>query len=200
VRQRSGVDHCGGRRASRWRRPRRVIEHQHIDGSADNRGREQYFVGRGDGPRRRAALLPRGRQNDLRECDRRPPRRALLPTRLGARCTGIYNYNTTGSTSSLLGTKSFPPVTTLTIDAPTGTRQHSVRQLESSNGDGFVIDQILDYQPDGVAVVQQRLAMTQSGNKTVRTLNAAAAPVAIRLGPDRQPPRVRPHGQQDRRS
>jgi hypothetical protein len=95
---------------------------------------------------------------------------------------GVYRYDTTGSTSSLLGTKSFPRVTTLTIDAPTGARQHSVRQLEASDGDGFVIEQILDYQPGGVAVVQQRLAMTQSGNKTVRTLNAAAAPVAIPVG------------------
>jgi hypothetical protein len=95
---------------------------------------------------------------------------------------GVYSYNTTGSTSSLAGKQTFPSVTTLTVDAPVGTRQHSVRQLIAGNGDGFMIDQTLDYQPTGVAVLQQRVTMIQKGNKTVRTLTAAPATVVIPLG------------------
>jgi hypothetical protein len=95
---------------------------------------------------------------------------------------GVYRFDTSGSTSSLLGTKSFPAVTTLTVDPPSGTRQHSKRELVASNGDGFVIEQTLDYQPGGIAVVQQRLALTQSGNRTVRTLTAAPATIVLPAG------------------
>lgn len=95
---------------------------------------------------------------------------------------GVYSYDTSGSTSSLLGNKSFPAVTTLTVDAPSGTKQHSLRELVAANGDGFVIDQTLDYQHGGIAVVQQRLSMTQGGNKTVRTLTATPTTVVIPIG------------------
>ena len=95
---------------------------------------------------------------------------------------GVYRYTTSGSTSSLLGNKAFPSITTLTVDAPSGIRQRSVRALESSNGDGFVIEQKLDFRPQGVAVAMQRLSLTQSGKKTVRTLNAAPATVVIPYG------------------
>ena len=95
---------------------------------------------------------------------------------------GVYRYDTSGSTSSILGKKTFPSVTTLTVDAPSGARQHSVRELLSPSGEGFVIEQTLDYRPDGVAVVIQRLALTQSGDKTVRTLNARPPTVVIPTG------------------
>ena len=95
---------------------------------------------------------------------------------------GVYRYDTSGSTSSILGKKNFPSVTTLTVDAASGARQHSVRQLLSPNGEGFVIEHTLDYRPDGVAVVIQRLALMQSGDKTVRTLNARPPTVVIPTG------------------
>jgi len=107
---------------------------------------------------------------------------ASAPAGFAPATPGTYRYNTSGSTSSLLGKQSAPSVSTLVVDAPQGTKQHSVRQILSANGDGFVIDQILDYQPQGVAVVRQRLAMTQKGSTTVRTLNAAPTTVVIPMG------------------
>ena len=95
---------------------------------------------------------------------------------------GVYRYATSGSTSSLLGKQTAPSVTTLTVDPASGTQQHSLRQLLSANGDGFVIDQVLDYQPQGVAVVRQRLSLTQKGKSSVKTLNAAPPTVIIPLG------------------
>jgi hypothetical protein len=95
---------------------------------------------------------------------------------------GSYRYATSGSTSSLLGKQAAPSTTYLVVDSPSGTKQHSLRQLIAANGDGFVIDQILDYQAAGVAVVRQRLSMTQRGDKTVRTLNAAPPTVVIPFG------------------
>ena len=95
---------------------------------------------------------------------------------------GVYRYDTSGSTSSLLGNKAFPSVSTFTVDPATGTRQHSVRTLLAANGDGFIIDQVHDYQPTGVALVQQRLTMIQAGKKSVKTLNAAPTTLVIPLG------------------
>ena len=94
----------------------------------------------------------------------------------------MYRYTTSGSTSSLLGKNTFPALSTLTVDAPAGTKQHSIRKLLASNGDGFIIEQILDYQPKGVAIVQQQLTMIQGGKSSAKTLNATVASVVIPLG------------------
>lgn len=107
---------------------------------------------------------------------------AAVATGVAPAAAGTYHYNTSGSTSSLLGKKTFPSVTTLTVDAAAGNQQHSVRQLMSPNGEGFIIEQTLQYRPDGVAVVQRRLSLTQSGDKTVRTLNARPPTVVIPTG------------------
>jgi hypothetical protein len=99
-----------------------------------------------------------------------------------APAAGFYYYDTSGSTSSLLGKKSFPSVTSLKVDGVSSGQQHSLRQLVSPNGDGFIVDQVLQYQAQGVAIVQQRLTLTQGGKKSVRTLKAAPATLAIPFG------------------
>ncbi len=111
-----------------------------------------------------------------------PNKPAAVATGFAPAVPGVYRYDTSGSTSSLLGKQAFSAVSTLTVDPPSGTKQHSVRELKSSNGDGFTIDQILDYRPEGVTVVRQRLVLTQRGDRTVRTLNAAPPTLVIPLG------------------
>ena len=82
----------------------------------------------------------------------------------------------------MLGKVTFPSTTTLTVDAAQGTRQHSVRRLVNPNGDGLVVEQTLDYQPQGVAVVSQKLTMTQSGNTTTKSLSADPTTVVLPVG------------------
>ena len=69
-------------------------------------------------------------------------------------------YDTTGSASYGFGTVTFPRVTTLTVDAPTGTQQHSTRRLLDGSGNGFVLDETFDYLPDGIHLDKLVLTMT----------------------------------------
>lgn len=82
---------------------------------------------------------------------------------------GSYLYDTTGSLSYLGTTKAYPAVTTLVVDAAAGLVQHAVRNL-TNGGDGFTIEQIYDYRPEGIAVNQQRLSVSLGSLKTVKTL------------------------------
>jgi hypothetical protein len=82
---------------------------------------------------------------------------------------GSYLYDTTGSLSYLGTTKAYPAVTSLVVDAAAGLVQHAVRNL-TNGGDGFTIEQIYDYRPEGIAVDQQRLSVSLGSLKTVKTL------------------------------
>jgi hypothetical protein len=70
-------------------------------------------------------------------------------------------------------------VTTLRVDAAAGVLQHAVRDL-TNGGDGFTIEQIYDYRPEGIAVNQQRLSVSLGALKTVKTLHPTGA--ALWLG------------------
>jgi hypothetical protein len=70
-------------------------------------------------------------------------------------------------------------VTTLVVDAAAGLVQHAVRDL-TNGGDGFTIEQIYDYRPEGIAVNQQRLSVSLGSLKTVKTLRPTA--IALWLG------------------
>jgi hypothetical protein len=104
------------------------------------------------------------------------------PHGLAPATPGVYSYDTAGSASSFLTKATFPAVTTLTVDPAKGTTQHSVRRLTSSNGDGFVIEQTLDYQPQGISVTQQKMTVTLSGKKSVRTLVPSGAALSLPTG------------------
>ena len=60
-------------------------------------------------------------------------------------------------------------MTTLVVDPAVGLVQHAVRNL-TNGGDGFTIEQIYDYRPEGIAVDQQRLSVSLGSLKTVKTL------------------------------
>ena len=92
---------------------------------------------------------------------------------------GSYLYDTTGSLSYLGTTKAYPAVTTLVVDPAAGLVQHAVRNL-TNGGDGFTIEQIYDYRPEGIAVDQQRLSVSLGSLKTVKTLRPTGS--ALWLG------------------
>lgn len=83
---------------------------------------------------------------------------------------GTYRYDTTGMTTVGLGTYPYPAVTTLTVDPPTGTRQHSTRDLRDPAGNGPLLEMVLDYRTEGVFLEQLRLSTTVSGFTNVRDL------------------------------
>jgi hypothetical protein len=51
-----------------------------------------------------------------------------------------------------LTTTAYPAVSTLVVDAPSGTHQHSTRDLRDAAGNGPVLELSLDYRPDGIYV------------------------------------------------
>ena len=73
---------------------------------------------------------------------------------------GTYRYATAGS--SRIGTivTPFPAVTTLVVDPPSGTSQHSTRNLKDTTGNGPVFESTFDYRGDGVYLVSLKLTAT----------------------------------------
>lgn len=65
---------------------------------------------------------------------------------------GTYAYDTTGTSTFALTTMAYPAVSTLVVDAPLGTHQHSTRDLRDAAGNGPVLELSLDYRPDGIYV------------------------------------------------
>lgn len=95
---------------------------------------------------------------------------------------GRYSYTTTGS--STLGTTvtPFPGVTTLAVDPPTGTTQHSIRNLKDANGMGSSTDYVLDYRADGVYLVRATVNFTSGALTNDIPLNPAAPVMFIPTG------------------
>lgn len=73
---------------------------------------------------------------------------------------GTYRYATTGVTQFNVSTTAFPPITTLVVDPPTGTRQHAARDLRDAARNGPVFESVLDYRPDGVYLVELKVSTT----------------------------------------
>ncbi|MDQ6724606.1 MAG: hypothetical protein M3066_00270, partial [Actinomycetota bacterium] len=103
--------------------------------------------------------------------------RALTPP--GA---GIYRYDTSGATTVAGTTVVFPAVTTLAVDPPSGTVQHSTRNLRNAAGDGTATEFTLDYRPAGVYLVGLRLTTGFSGMTDVRDLSPASAVLLLPTG------------------
>ena len=70
---------------------------------------------------------------------------------------GTYKYDTSGATSFGAQSSKPPPVTTLRVDPPTGTRQHSTHDMRKADGSGSVSETTLDYQPQGVFLVELKI-------------------------------------------
>ena len=52
---------------------------------------------------------------------------------------GTYRYDTSGSTTFGAQTSSPPPVTPLAVDPPSGTRQHTTRDMRTPDGNGLFL-------------------------------------------------------------
>ena len=76
---------------------------------------------------------------------------------------GTYKYDTSGTTSFGAQTGKPPPVTTLTVDPPAGTRQHSTRDARDASGNGSLTETTLDFQPQGVLLVELKITTKAIG-------------------------------------
>ena len=103
--------------------------------------------------------------------------RALTPA-----APGTYRYDTVGGTTFLATTVPFPAVTTLVVDAPSGTRQRLVRNLRDPAGNGLSTELTLDYRPQGVFLVSLRLTTGFSGVTDVRDLRPASPVLLLATG------------------
>jgi hypothetical protein len=103
--------------------------------------------------------------------------RALTPA-----APGTYRYDTAGATTALGSTVPFPAVTTLVVDAPSGTRQRSTRNLRDAAGNGVQSEFNLDYRPEGVFLVSLRLTVGFSGVVDSRELRPASPVLLLATG------------------
>ncbi|HET7721113.1 MAG TPA: hypothetical protein VFK43_14190 [Acidimicrobiales bacterium] len=103
--------------------------------------------------------------------------RALAPA-----TPGTYRYDTAGATTFAGTTVPFPAVTTLVVDAPSGTRQRSTRNLRDASGNGLQTEFTLDYRPEGVFLVSLRVTTGFSGFTDVRDLRPASPVLLLATG------------------
>jgi len=103
--------------------------------------------------------------------------RALTPA-----TPGTYRYDTAGATTVLGTTMAFPAVTTLVVDAPSGTRQRLTRNLRDPAGNGVQTEFTLDYQPEGVFLVALKVTTGFSGFTDVRDLRPASPVLLLATG------------------
>jgi hypothetical protein len=103
--------------------------------------------------------------------------RALTPA-----SPGTYRYDTAGATTFAGNNVPFPAVTTLVVDAPSGTRQRATRNLRDPAGNGLSTEFSLDYRPDGVFLVGLRLTVGFSGVTDVRELRPATPVLLLATG------------------
>jgi hypothetical protein len=90
---------------------------------------------------------------------------------------GTYKYDTSGTASFGTTSSSPPPVTSLVVDAPAGTRQHSMRDSRTPDGNGSMAETTLDYQPQGVFLVE--LKTTTKAFGITDTTDLVANPPAL---------------------
>ena len=95
---------------------------------------------------------------------------------------GTYRYDTTGSSSVAGQSKPLPPVTTLVVDPPVGTKQHSTRDLRDASGNGSREELFLDYRAQGVLLDELKLTTTVSGFTDVRDLFPPAPALFVPTG------------------
>ena len=103
--------------------------------------------------------------------------RALTPA-----APGTYRYDTSGGTTFAGTTVPFPAVTTLVVDAPSGTRQRLVRNLRDPAGNGLSTEFTLDYRPEGVFLLSLRLTTGFSGVTDMRDLRPASPVLLLATG------------------
>ena len=104
------------------------------------------------------------------------------PVALAPATPGTYRYDTSGATTVGLTTLPYPAVTTLTVDPPAGTRQHSTRDLRDPSGNGPVLELTLDYRPAGVFLEGLRLTTSLAGFVNTQDLRPPAPALLLPTG------------------
>lgn len=104
------------------------------------------------------------------------------PRALAPATPGSYRYTTAGATTFAGTTVAFPAVTTLVVDAPSGTRQHSTRNLRDPSGNGLQTEFTLDYRPEGVFLAALRVTTGFNGVTDVRDLQPALPVLLLATG------------------
>ncbi len=96
---------------------------------------------------------------------------------------GTYRFDTSGTTTfSLAAAQPFPAVTTLVVDPPTGTVQHSTRDLRDAAGNGPATELTLDYRSQGVYLVALRLTVGVAGASDSEELRPPAPVLLLATG------------------
>lgn len=95
---------------------------------------------------------------------------------------GTYRYDTAGAIVIAGSTVPFPAVTTLTVDAPSGTTQHSTRNLQDPSGNGLATEFTLDYRPAGVFLVGLKVTTGFSGASDIRELRPLTPVLLLATG------------------
>ena len=95
---------------------------------------------------------------------------------------GTYHYTTTGASTFGLTTVPFPAVSTLTVDPPSGTHQHSTRDLRNAQGAGPLIEYSLDYRPEGIFVEALKLTTSAQGFTNAQDLRPPAPVLLLPTG------------------
>jgi hypothetical protein len=101
---------------------------------------------------------------------------------LAPAAAGTYRYTTSGASTFGLTTLPYPAVSTLTVDPPTGTRQHSTRNLRDAAGNGPVLEFLLDYRPDGIFAEDLKLTVGASGMTNVQDLRPTSPALFLPTG------------------
>ena len=99
---------------------------------------------------------------------------------------GTYRYDTAGSSSAsggATGSSPYPAVTTLTADPPAGSRQHTRRDLRDAHGNGPSTDEVLDYQPDGIHLVELKVTTVEAGITYQEQFDPTPPPLVLRARP-----------------
>lgn len=104
------------------------------------------------------------------------------PRALAPATPGTYRFDTAGATTFAGTTTPFPAVTTLVVDAPSGTRQRSTRNLRDAAGNGLQTEFTLDYRPEGVFLVSLKVTTGFSGISDVRDLRPASPVLLLATG------------------
>lgn len=103
--------------------------------------------------------------------------------RLAPVAAGTYRYDTAGTTTfGTAGAQPFPALTTLVVDPPAGTVQHSTRDLRDAGGNGPVTETTLDYRPQGVYLVALRLTVGYQGASQSQDLRTSSPVLLMAAG------------------
>jgi hypothetical protein len=107
---------------------------------------------------------------------------AAAPEGLPPAQPGTYRYETSGVSTFALTSLPYPPVSTLTVSSPSGTRQRWTRDLRDASGSGPMSEFSLDFRSDGVYLDDLTLTNSFQGMVNVQNLRPTAPPRLVSTG------------------